>query len=510
MRKFWMMACMYLALYLTGIQPVAADNVLTLAFESDATNIDPRFGTDVNSARVNQLVCNALLRKDVKSNLVPDLAERWENPNDKTYVFYLRKGVTFHDGTAFTAEDVKYTFESILDPVLNSPKAAAYDKIERIDVLDPYTVKFTLKEVFAPFLIEMTQQIVSKKAALALPDQKFTDHLIGTGPFQLVTWERDNQLVFKANPAYFEGAPKLDQIIVKVIPDDSVRFLELQQGGVDFVQNAIPPDMVPLAEQTEGLQVAMEESVVIYYLGFNLEDPILKNIKVRQAMAYAIDRQAIVDFLMKGQASLATGLLSPANWAYEPNVATYAYDPQKAKTLLDEAGYPDPDGDGPEPRFALVYKTSNAPLRIRMGEVMQDQLKQVGIEISEIQSFEWAKFYDDIKSGNYQIHTLRWVGITEPDIFYSLFHSSMLPPEGRNRGFYKNPRIDELTEAARRTIKLEERKQIYSEVQKILAEDLPYLFLWYPYNIVVLSDRVKGFTVYPDGDFTAFKDVWIE
>ncbi|PIE33525.1 ABC transporter substrate-binding protein [candidate division KSB3 bacterium] len=491
-------------------QADAKEKTLTLALESDPTNIDPRFGTDVNSARVYQLVSNALIRKDPKSNLIPDLAERWENPDDRTYVFYLRQGVKFHDGTEFTAEDVKYTIESMLDPEINSPKAYAFDKVESIEILDPYTIKFTLKEVYSPFLLEMVQPLVPRKATEAQEGKRFMETLVGTGPFKFVEWTHDEQVVFEANPDYFDGAPKIDKIVLKIIPDDTVRFLELKQGNVDLVQNAIPPDMVPIAKETKGLKVLEKESVVIYYLGFNLEDSILSNVKVRQAMAYAIDRQTIVDHLIKGQASLATGLLSPANWAYEADVMTYGYDIEKAKALLDEAGYPDPDGDGPEPRLKLVYKTSTAPLRIRIGEVLQDQLKKVGIEITEIQTFEWAKFYDDIKSGNFQIYTLRWVGITEPDICHSIFHSSMMPPNGRNRGRYVNPKIDELTEQGRQVIDVEKRKALYSDVQKILAEDLPYIYLWYPHNIVVMNEHVQGFTMYPDGDFASLKDVWIE
>lgn len=487
-----------------------AEKTLTLALESDPTNIDPRFGTDVNSARVYQLTSSGLIKKDPKLNLVPDLAERWENPDDKTYIFYLRKGVKFHDGTEFTAEDVKYTFESILDPEMNSPKASPYKKIDSIEIIDPYTLKFTLKEVFSPFLIEMIQKIVPKKATEEQEGKKFAENLVGTGPFKLVEWAHDEQVVLEANPDYFEGSPKVDKIVLKIIPDDTVRFLELKQGGVDLVQNAIPPDMVPIAEKTEGLKVTTQESIIIYYLGFNLEDPILKNVKVRQAVAYAIDRQALIEHLMKGQASLATGLLSPSNWAYESDVQIYNYDVEKAKALLDEAGYPDPDGDGPEPRLKIIYKTSTNPLRIRIGEVLQDQLKKAGIEISEIQTFEWAKFYDDIKSGNFQLYALRWVGITEPDIFHSIYHSSMMPPDGRNRGRYRNSKIDELTEKGRLAIDIEERKKIYSEIQKILAEELPYIFMWYPHNIVVMNERVQGFSMYPDGNFASLKDVWIE
>ncbi len=488
----------------------AAQNTLTLALDTDPTNIDPRFGTDVNSARVYQIVCNGLIQKDAKSNLVPDLAERWENPDAKTYIFYLKHGVKFHDGSEFTAEDVKFTFESILDPEMNSPKAAPYQQLESIEVLDPYTIKFTLNEVFSPFLIEMVQPILSKKATEAQKDKKFTEQLIGTGPFKLVEWKHDENIEFEANPDYFEGAPKIEHVVFKIIPDDTVRFLELKRGDIDFVQNALQPDMVPVAKETKGLKVMTQESVVIYYLGFNLEDPILSDARVRQAMAYAIDRQLIIDYLLEGQASLATGLLSPSNWAYEPNVKTYPYDLEQAKALLDEAGYPDPDGDGPEPRFTIVYKTSTNSLRIRIGEVLQDQFKQVGIEVSEIQAFEWAKFYQDVVDGNFQIYALSWVGITEPDIFHSIFHSSMTPPDGRNRGRYVNARIDELTEQGRLEITVDGRKAIYSEVQKILADELPYIFLWYPHNIVVMNEKLQGFTLYPDGDFASLQNMWFE
>lgn len=493
-----------------AISTSAAEKTLTIAIESDPTNIDPRFGTDVNSARVYQLVCSGLIQKDPQSNLVPDLAEKWATPDDKTYIFYLRKGVKFHDGTEFTAEDVRYTFESTRDPNMKSPKAEAFKKIQSIEILDPYTIKFTLSETFAPFLIEMTLPIVPKKAAEAQPDQKFTDRLIGTGAFEFVEWKHDEQLVLSSNAEYFGGAPKLDGVIFKIIPDDTVRFLELQQGNVDLVQNAIQADMIPVAQQTKGLSVMMKDSVIINYLAFNVKDPILSNVKVRQAIAYAIDRKSMIDNLLKGQASLATGVLSPANWAYEANVKTYNYDIAKAKALLDEAGYPDPDGDGPQPRFKIVYKTSTSPANIRTGEVFQAQLKQVGIEITEIQAFEWAKFYEDIKTGNFQIHTLRWVGITEPDIFYSLFHSTMAPPNGRNRGFYSNPEIDKLSEQGRLEINIEKRKAIYSQIQKTLAEDVPYVFLWYPYNVVIMNERVHDFEIYPDGDFASLKKVWVD
>lgn len=510
LRSFAIMICCSLTFTGVAIPSFGGENVLRVVFHTDPTNIDPRYGMDVHSERVVQLVSNGLLQKDPQLNLIPCLAEKWENPDDRTYTFYLRKGVQFHDGSELTAEDVKYTFESILAPEMNSPHATAYTMLQRIDILDPYTIKFTLTERFAPFLSEMTMPIVPKKAAEALEGKRFTNTLIGTGPFKLVEWRHDERLVFEANPNYFEGAPKLDGIIFKIIPDYTVRFLELQRGDVDFAQDVIPSDMIPIAKETKGLKVISLESGIIYFLGFDLKHPILSNVKVRQAIAYAIDRQAMIEHLWNGRASPATGLLSPSNWAYEPNVRTYNFDPERAKSLLDEAGYPDPDGDGPEPRFKIVYKTSTTHSSVRVAEVVQAQLKKVGIEISEIQIFEWAKYFADILSGNFQMYFLACVGISEPDIFHSTYHSSQTPPNGRNRGFYSNAKIDELTERGRSVIDIEERKRIYSEIQQILAEEVPEIYLWHSYTIIVMNEKVHGFTPYPDGNFVSFKDVWIE
>ncbi|MBN2355297.1 hypothetical protein JXO59_04250, partial [candidate division KSB1 bacterium] len=252
------------------------------------------------------------------------------------------------------------------------------------------------------------------------------------------------------------------------------------------------------------------ESVIIYYLGLNLRDPYLKHRPVRQAIAHAIDRQAMIDHLLKGHATLATGLLSPSNWAYEPDVRQYAYDLERANALLDEAGFPDPDGDGPQPRFAITYKTSTNPQSIRIGEIVQEQLKKVGIDVKEIQVLEFATFLDDVRQGNFQMFRLSWVGISDPNMFHTAYHAGMMPPTGGNYCFYANPRVDELTEQGQVTLDPGQRKLIYSEVQKILAEDVPYIYLWYPHNVVVMKANVQGFTPYPEGNFASLKDVWIE
>jgi peptide/nickel transport system substrate-binding protein len=225
-----------------------------------------------------------------------------------------------------------------------------------------------------------------------------------------------------------------------------------------------------------------------------------------RALAYPYHRHILVRHLLKGTGTVAGGLLSPLNWAYDANGRRWPYDPKRAKRLLDEAGYPDPDGDGPLPRFHLSFKTTNIDLRRRIAEAIKEQLQQVGIEI-DVRSYEWATFYSDIKKGNFHLYSLAWVGIMDPDILYQIFHSSSFPPNGDNRGRYSNPAVDRLLEQGRSTNELAERKRIYGQVQRILAEDLPYVPLWWWNNVVVKKPALENFTPYPDGDLISLKHV---
>ncbi len=481
-------------------------DTLVIGLESSPTNLDPRFATDANSSRAIQILFNNLVRFDPNSNIIPDLAERWETPDDKTYLFFLKKGVKFHDGRELTAEDVRYTFESIKDPNNASPHRESYEVIERIDILDQYTTKIILKRPFAPFLTTMVIGIVPKHIAEA-KGKDFAYNPIGSGPFRFEKWIPDDKIEFLRNDTYYEGAPKLKKIIFKIIPEDTVRLLELKKGSIDFIQNAIPPDSLPSLKEDKNIKILIVEGTNYSYMGFNMTDPILKNSRVRKAIAHAIDRKAIIEHLLGGLATPASGLFTPSHWVYESHIKTYDFEPDRARKLLDEAGYPDPDGDGPKSRFRLTYKTTNNELRKRIAEVFQHQLKEVGIDV-EIKTYEWGTFYSDIKKGNFQIYTLTWVGITDPDIFYNLFHSSSVPPMGSNRGRYINATLDKLLEKGRSTVEPEGRKDIYSHIQEIISDDLPYVNLWHAKNIVAMKEDIRGFVLYPSGDFTSLKNVW--
>jgi peptide/nickel transport system substrate-binding protein len=244
-------------------------------------------------------------------------------------------------------------------------------------------------------------------------------------------------------------------------------------------------------------------------VGLNWNDPLLRQPEVRRAIAHAIDRDALIRHLLGGAARSASGLLSPEHWAYEGEVAGYAYDPAAAKRLLDAAGHPDPDGDGPAVRFRLSYKTSTLDSRRRIGEALQAMLGAVGIGL-DVRSFEWATFYDDVRRGNFQLYSLAWVGVNDPDFFFSLLHSTMTPPAGNNRGGYADSEIDRLTTLGRDTLDPVKRQEIYARIQRKTAADLPFIPLWWTDNVVVQSKRLCGFVPFPDGSLISLTTAWLD
>ncbi|HEY2988182.1 MAG TPA: ABC transporter substrate-binding protein [Candidatus Binatia bacterium] len=477
---------------------------LVVALESGPTHLDPRYAMDADSDRISGLIFNSLVRPDENSLPRPELAESWRAVDERTYIFHIRKGVLFHDGKPLTAADVKYTYQSILDPNSRSPKRGPLKFIEGIDQLGDYEIRFRLARSFAPFLENLTIGIVP--AATPAEEKSGSLRLIGSGPFTLGEFSPGERVVLKANPSYWEGAPALSGVVFKIIPDAVVRALEFRKGTVDFIQNDLEPEMLPWLSKNTGATTLSEQGTTFHYLGMNLDHPMLSHRAVREAIGLAIDRDAVIHHIMKDLVVPATGLLSPRHWAYEPAVARLSYNPEKAKRLLNEAGFPDPDGDGPLPRFRLSYKTTNLDLTKRIAETLKEQLARVGIEI-EVRTYEWGTFYGDVKNGNFHLFSLDWVGVLDPDIYYDLFHSSSVPPNGRNRGRYRNQELDRLLERGRQTVALEERRRIYSRVQEILAVDLPYIPLWWKKNIVVMKPSVRGFVPFPDGDFISLKKV---
>jgi peptide/nickel transport system substrate-binding protein len=286
-----------------------------------------------------------------------------------------------------------------------------------------------------------------------------------------------------------------------VVPDATTRALELRKGSADLVAaNSLPADMVRALARENNIAVQRHPGTSLAYLAFNLRDPILKDVRVRQAMAYAIDRETILRYLLNGWGRLAANVLPPEHWAYNPDVAQYPHSTAKANALLDAAGYA-PGKDGI--RFHLTMKISNVDDTTRLlATVLQQQLRQAGIAL-DIRSFEFAAFYSDVIKGSFQFYSLRWIGYSnqDPDIFEDAFHSASFAPKRANRGYYSNPEVDHLIEAGRRTLDEQERKRIYGEVQRILARDLPYIDLWYMDNVLVRSQRLHEVQLGSSADY---------
>jgi peptide/nickel transport system substrate-binding protein len=471
---------------------------LVTAIEANPGNFDPRYATDANSVRISKLLFSALTRTDENSRIVLDLAERFEQKNPQTYWFRLRPGVYFHNGRPLSAVDVKYTYDSVLDPANQSPRRASLRKLKGVEIAGPGELIFRLESPYAPFLEHTSLGIVP--AGTPGP----AETLIGSGPFALERFFPGEKVVLRANPLYWDGRPRVSGIEVKIIPDAMTRVLEFKKGDVDLLQNDLEADMLPWIQRKTPASILITPGTTFQYVGINLEHPVLRWVKVRQALALALDHARMINHLLKGLAVPATGLLSPSHWAYEPSVKRWPYDPEAAKRLLDEAGYPDPDGAGPQPRFKLSYKTTTLDLRRRMAEVFKEQLAKVGIEL-EVRTFEWATFYEDVKKGNFHLYSLAWVGIADPDIYFNLFYSGSMPPHGDNRGRYRNSEIDFLLESARVSSDASERARFYSQVQKILALELPVIPLWWQKNVVVMQPQVRGFVPYPDGDLESLR-----
>jgi peptide/nickel transport system substrate-binding protein len=467
-----------------------------MIIENSPTNLDPRVGIDAYSERIDNLIFDDLLTRDEHFHVQPGLAESWDVPDPLTYVFHLRRGVRFHDGRALTSRDVKYTFDSVLHGQIVSTKSAAYRYVDRVDAPDDYTVIFRMKQPFVTLLWN-----VSDGAMGIVPygssGPEMTSHPIGSGPFKFVSAELDRQVTIERNDDYWGDKAHLKRVKFMVVPDTTTRALELRKGSADIEINALTSDMVLTLEHEGNLQVMHAPGSVVQYLAMNCRDPILRDARVRQALAYAIDRGPMLQYLRRGFARPARNVLPPESWAYNPDVPRHDYNPERARQLLDQAGYPAKDGV----RFHLTMKTSTEEDTRLFAAVLQQQLRDVGIAL-DIRTFEFATFFADVTKGVFQLYSLRWIGGNEdPDIFEYAFDSDKFPPHGANRSFYSNPRLDALIERGRTELDEDVRKQIYAEIQMILAQDLPYINLWYQDNVLVHSKRVQNLTLNPSGNY---------
>ncbi|HYV19198.1 MAG TPA: ABC transporter substrate-binding protein [Verrucomicrobiae bacterium] len=468
---------------------------VTVIVDGGPASLDPRLGSDEASRRVYDLIFNALFRLADDGGTTPDLALSSEAPDDRTLVVHLREGVRFHDGALLTSADVVFTYQSILAGEVVSFRRADFEAVESVTAPDAATVVFHLRRPFAPLLSNLTVPIL--RAGTGAEAARTP---VGTGPFRLIRYRKDEDLLLGRFDGYFEGPSPLTSVRIRVLPAESARLLEMLRGSGDLVVNDLAPEHFDRLERTAGFDVGAHDGRNVVYLGFNLAHPPLDDARVRLAIALAVDRDAIVRHLLSGRARLATTLLPPGHWAHDDTIPIRPHDPGEARRLLDAAGHPDPDGSGPAPRFHLRYSAPQSEQAAQLASVLQEDLAQVGIAL-DVFTFEWPTFYDDLRSGRFEIVTSNWTDIGDPDIYRLRFHSAFRPPNGLNRGGYVNPEADRLIEEGAERADRPGRIALYARLQRRLDADLPCAWLWHRQVRSASGPRLRGFTLDAGADF---------
>ncbi len=498
MRKLLTLAALLL---LAGCREARRDpQTVVFLIESSPTNLDPRIGTDAQSERIDSLIFDGLVDHNASFQFTPALATSWEQPDPLTLVFHLRREVLFHDGRLLTARDVKWTIDSMRNGTVISPKSAALASVDSVEARDSYTVVFHLKHP-DNFLLRN----LSTGAMGIVPEgsgRDFWKHPVGTGPFRFVSQQIDQDVVVERNTQGWADAPKLDRVRFAVVPDAITESLELEKGSADVAVNSLPIDSLPVLAKEPELKVEQSDGTEIQYLAFNVQDPLLADVRVRQAIACAIDRNLIIKTVLRGYAKPAVSLLPPSHWAWNGDVPKYDFNPAQSERLLDAAGHTR-GTDGV--RFHLTMKTSNDGGTRLLAAVLQQQLARVGIAL-DLRSFEFATFYSDVTRGAFQMYSLRWVGGNEqPDIFGYAFSTASFSPKGANRAHYSNARLDTVLNDAAQNPDTAKRRADYVEAQQILARDLPAFNLWYLDTIVVHNRRLTHVEPTPSGDYDFLK-----
>lgn len=479
-----LLASILVAGILSGCSHPEHDSI-RLAIAGDAANLDPRFTTDATSARINRLIYARLVDFDIQTQPQASLAS-WEQLAPTYYRFNLgTEGRLFHDGSRLTSRDVKATYDFILDPANGSPHRASLALIERIDVVDEDTLDIFLQRPDPLFPGYLVIGILPERLASLSKDAPFTP--LGSGPMLFLE---------RPSPGIVRLQRQSDGQILEVVrvPDATVRVLKLMRGEVDLLQNDLPAELISYLSQDPEIQVRRATGSNFAYLGFNIADADTGNIAVRLAIAHALNRERIIKYVLDEGARPAGALLPPDHWAGHPDLKGVAYDPERSRTLLLEAGY------GPDNPLELTYKTSSDAVRIRLATVIQNQLADVGIKVS-LKTYDWGTFYGDIKAGRFQLYSLSWVGIKSPDIFRYVFHSNSAPPEGANRGNFQDATVDTLIEAAEEVQDTASQVILYRALQERLLATLPVVPLWYEDQVYATREGINGYVLAQDGNY---------
>jgi peptide/nickel transport system substrate-binding protein len=477
--------------------PQRDPGTVVFLIQNSPASLDPRVGTDEASEHIDELLFDELVHKDAQFHFAPALAQSWEQPDARTVIFHLRSGVHFSDGRPLTARDVVWTIDSMRTGAVISPKAASYASIDWVEARDPQTAVFHLKHADNFLLSNLATDAIG-----IVPEgsgRDFWRHPVGSGPFRFVSQRIDQDVVIERNPLSWAVEPRIERVRFVVVPDAITQSLELEKGSADVEINSLPMDSIPVLASRANLEVEDEPGTEVQYLAFNTRDPILKDARVRQAIACAINRDLVIATLYHGHARPALSLLPANHWAWTGDVPRYDFDPARAEHLLDEAGYPR-GANGV--RLHLAMKSSTDERARLLAAVLQQQMARVGIAL-DIRSNEFATFYADAVRGAFQMYSLYWIGGNEqPDIFSLVFSSARFPPNGANRGRYANPQLDALLDDAYQSQDMARRRTDYIEAQQILARDLPAINLWYLDTLVVHNRRLTNVVPSPSGSYT--------
>lgn len=468
---------------------VQLKDTLVVAMKSDPKTVDPQKSIDTMSNKSINLMYDSLLELDENLNVVPALAERWERIDEYSVVFYLRKGVKFHNGDELKAEDVKFTLER----AVASPQTMyLYNPISEVTVIDDYTVKVTTKAPFGALLQNLAAVqggIVNKKVVEAAGDD-YVKNPVGTGQYKFKEWLPGNKIVFEAFNDSYHGAPKIKEITFKTVPEVSNRMIYLETGEIDvaFDIGIMDREAVMNHKKLELLEVEAPSSL---YLAFDQTNPLFADIRVRQAIAYAVDNRVLAEAVFRGAAVPANSTLPTVVAGYNPDSNIYEVNIEKAKELLKEAGYPD--------GFNIKLWVNDESTRVDMCVIIQDQLKAVGINV-EIEVFEWGTYLSKTLEQNKQLYLFSWnVSSGDADAaLYPMFHSSQRNGSA-NRSNYVSKEADELLDKARNSVNEDERNLIYKEVQDVLQRDLPHYTLVFPKLNLGMNKNVKGLVMKKTG-----------
>ena len=469
----------------------------------------PMLASDTASHNVSGLIFNGLVKYDTDLSVIGDLAESWDISKDGLVItFHLREGVKWTDGVEFTAEDVMFGYKTIIDEKTPSAYKEDFLQVKKAEVLDKNTFRVTYEKPFAPALTTWGSLIILPKHLLEGKDITKTDFArnpVGLGPYKLAKWVPDQELILESYKDYFEGRPYIDRYIYKRIPDPATMFLVLRTGEIDMM--GLTP--IQYTKQTGNDYFRKNFNKYRYpafqytHMAFNLKHPFFRDKRVRQAIAYAIDKTELVDVVLFGLGSPATGPYVPNTWPYNPEVKNYDYNPGKARQLLKEAGWEDTDGDGlldkdGRPFMFTIFTNTGNKLRENTATIIQWRLSKIGIKV-EIRKLEWSTFINQfIDKKRFEAVILGWSISLDPDQ-YDIWHSSKTREKELNFISYSNPEVDELLEKGRRSFDISERKKAYFRIQEILAEEVPYIFLYVPDATVIVSARVRGIKPSPIG-----------